>query len=126
MKQSEHWKILGLSKNSSKKTLTSRYRRLAAKHHPDKNGDSDAFIIIHEAYQQALKDIENRQGVIEVDIVSSPKELIALLGENIVLSYKDIVFEVFMPFETRVGDTIRIPNIVEKTDLLIRIKDRHE
>ncbi len=42
--------ILGIKSGASKKRLKSAYRKLAMKHHPDKGGSSEDFIILKEAY----------------------------------------------------------------------------
>jgi hypothetical protein len=43
----------------SKKELTSLYRKLARKHHPDLGGDHDRFIHLNQAYIQLMK---NKKG----------------------------------------------------------------
>jgi len=47
----EAFSILDLDINANQKEITTRYRVLAAKHHPDKGGDKEAFIRIRGAYE---------------------------------------------------------------------------
>ena len=42
-------------KAMTKRGLTSLFRRLAQKHHPDKGGDPDKFVRLNEAYQSLLR-----------------------------------------------------------------------
>jgi len=60
----DFYKILGVSKSSTKKEIKKAYRKLAMKYHPDKNPDddtaSDKFKEIGEAYE-ILADDEKRK-----------------------------------------------------------------
>ena len=42
---------LGLDEGASSQTINSRYKKLAAEHHPDRGGDSEQFIEIRKAYE---------------------------------------------------------------------------
>ncbi len=42
--------ILGIKSGASKKQLKRAYRKLAMKHHPDKGGNQEEFIILKQAY----------------------------------------------------------------------------
>jgi len=53
------YETLGISKDADEKTIKKSYRKLAAKHHPDKGGDADKFKEISAAYE-ILSDKENR------------------------------------------------------------------
>lgn len=44
-------KILGLSSGASTESINTHYRKLAAKHHPDKGGSPERFIEIRKAYE---------------------------------------------------------------------------
>ena len=44
------YNILNVSKNASEAEIKKAYRKLAAKHHPDKGGDENLFKQINEAY----------------------------------------------------------------------------
>jgi len=56
----DHYTSLGLHKSASEKEIKTAFRRLAAKHHPDKGGDHKEFIRIKEAYE-VLSDPQKRQ-----------------------------------------------------------------
>lgn len=60
----DYYKILGIDKSASQKDIKAAFRKLAAKHHPDKNpGDQaaeDKFKEINEAYT-VLQDEEKRK-----------------------------------------------------------------
>lgn len=43
--------ILGVDEHASKKSITTNYRALAKKHHPDKGGDSEQFDRVTKAYK---------------------------------------------------------------------------
>lgn len=47
----EAFGILGLNIDASQKEVKARYRGLAAKHHPDRGGDKEAFIKTRAAYE---------------------------------------------------------------------------
>ena len=59
---SDYYKILGVNKNSSDEEIKKAYRKLALKHHPDKNrdGNNEQFQKIQEAYE-TLSDPEKKQ-----------------------------------------------------------------
>lgn len=44
-------RTLGLAKGATPEQIKKAYKRLAREHHPDKGGDSDAFIKVHDAYE---------------------------------------------------------------------------
>src|SRR5476651_834349 len=57
----DYYKILGVDKNSSDDEIKKAYRKLAHKHHPDKQGgDAEKFKEINSAYQ-VLSDKSKRQ-----------------------------------------------------------------
>jgi len=56
----DYYDVLGVSRSASDKDIKTAFRKLAAKHHPDKGGDSRKFQEINEAYQ-TLSNPEKRQ-----------------------------------------------------------------
>ena len=54
-----YYDLLGVSKNASDKQIKTAFRKLAAKHHPDKGGDHKKFTDLNEAYQ-VLSDPEKK------------------------------------------------------------------
>lgn len=56
----DYYHILGVNKNSTQSDIKSAYRKLAAKHHPDRGGDTAHFQKIQEAYD-TLGDDQKRQ-----------------------------------------------------------------
>ena len=60
---SSPYEILGLSPDASEQAIKNAHRRLARKHHPDKNQAEDShekFLLIQEAFE-FLKDKANRR-----------------------------------------------------------------
>ena len=51
MFESDALRTLGLSKGATPEEMKKAYKRLAREHHPDKGGDSNEFIRIHDAYE---------------------------------------------------------------------------
>jgi len=64
MEYKDYYNILGVSRDASQEEIKKKYRKLAAKYHPDKNPDDDTaedkFKEIGEAYE-VLKDPEKRK-----------------------------------------------------------------
>lgn len=55
----DYYSILGVAKNASQDEIKKAYRRLAAKHHPDRGGDTAKFQEIQTAYD-TLSDDQKR------------------------------------------------------------------
>ncbi|MFY0677190.1 MAG: DnaJ domain-containing protein [Neptuniibacter sp.] len=50
-KRSDALNLLGLSAQANHKEIKTKFKNLAARHHPDKGGDADTFIQIRKAYE---------------------------------------------------------------------------
>lgn len=55
-----YYDVLGVTRNASEKDIKNAFRKLAAKHHPDKGGDHKKFTELNEAYQ-TLTDPKKKQ-----------------------------------------------------------------
>lgn len=60
MPHTEYYEFLGVGKGATDDAIKKAYRRLALKHHPDKNGDPDKFKKLTEVCE-VLKDPEKRR-----------------------------------------------------------------
>lgn len=56
----DYYSILGVAKNASQDEIKKAYRKLAAKHHPDRGGNEQQFKKVQEAYD-TLGDASKRQ-----------------------------------------------------------------
>ena len=56
----DYYKILGVPRDASAQDIKTAYRKMAAKHHPDRGGSTEEFQKIEEAYRN-LGDAEKRQ-----------------------------------------------------------------
>lgn len=117
--------ILGLTKYYTRDELKKQYSRLVQMHHPDKGGDVEMFVRIQEAYEK-LKNIPKRKEIVTLSLETNEKELVDLLGKNVILNYEGISFEVFIPYRTRMGDTVKVENILENISLALKIKDKND
>jgi len=54
-----YYDVLGISRDANEKEIKTAFRKLAAKHHPDKGGDHKKFVEIKEAYE-TLNDPQKR------------------------------------------------------------------
>jgi len=83
------------------------------------------FKKILDAYELLLTQKQHTT-VVKTFISLSPKELKDCLGEEIMIELHDQTFKVLIPYETRMGDSVRIENILPNLTLLIKIKDKNE
>lgn len=117
--------ILKITKYSTDEEIKKAYNRLIMKHHPDSgDGDVEELNKIKKAYIQ-IKENKNNSITLSVSVPISQRELAQSLGQNITVNYEDILFEVKVPYETRVGDTVTIRNILPETTLKIKFKERN-
>ena len=117
--------LFGLPQNFTNRELRKKFNSLIKQHHPDKGGDPDMFRKILDAYELLLTR-KQQPSLVKTFISLSPKELKDCLGEQIVIQWHDQKFNVLIPYETRIGDTVRIENILPNLTLLIKIKDKNE
>ncbi|QNK77113.1 J domain-containing protein [Winogradskyella sp. PAMC22761] len=82
MNYKDYYKILGVTKGASSKEIKKAYRKLAAKHHPDKNPDNkiaeEKFKEINEA-NEVLSDKEKRE---KYDALGSNWEVYQNTGDD--------------------------------------------
>lgn len=57
----QYFRILGFSETPTKEELTKRYKQLVKISHPDVGGDSQAFILYQQAYEEAIKKVEEER-----------------------------------------------------------------
>ena len=93
MAKRDFYDVLGVSKNASSEELKSAYRKLAVKHHPDKNpGDKaseDKFKEAGEAYS-VLSDAEKKKTTI-ILVMPHSKEV-----EDKVVDLVELIFQIFL------------------------------
>lgn len=117
--------ILKINKYSTDEEVKKAYNRLIMKHHPDSgDGDVEQLNRIKKAYIQ-IKENKNNSITLSVSVPISQRELAQSLGKLITVNYEDILFEVKVPYETRVGDTVTIRDILPETTLKIKFKERN-
>jgi hypothetical protein len=56
----DYYSVLGADKSASRKEIERQYKRLAARHHPDRGGDEEEMKAVNEAYR-VLKDDATRR-----------------------------------------------------------------
>lgn len=56
-----YYDILGISRSASQDEIKKAFRKLAAKHHPDKGGDHKKFVEIKEAYETLSDPLKRTQ-----------------------------------------------------------------
>ena len=83
------------------------------------------FRKILDAYELLLKR-QTPQTTLKTSIPMSPKELKECLGEHIIMEFNEQTFRVLIPYETRIGDTVKVENILPNVTLLIKIKEKNE
>jgi len=125
MQNNELHELFGLPKNFTDKQLKKKFNELVKIFHPDKGGDPEMFRKILDAYELLLKR-QTPQTTLRTSIPMSPKELKECLGEHIIIEFNDQTFRVLIPYETRIGDTVKVENILPNVTLLIKVKEKNE
>ena len=118
--------VLKINKYSTSEDIKNAYTRLIKEYHPDSgNGDIEKLNQVKKAYIQ-IKENKNNSIILNISVPISQRELVQTLGQTITVNYQDILFEVKVPYETRVGDTVTISNILPETTLKIKFKERND
>lgn len=125
-KRSDPHKVLGINKYSTKDDIRLAYKRLMKQHHPD-SGDGDVKKLdeAREAYTYLIKTPAYTENLV-ITVPATHAELASFLGTAQTFEYEGILFEVFVPYETRMNDTITVKDILPDTTLKIKFKEKNE
>lgn len=122
--------ILKIDKYSTTDDIRKAYKSLMMKHHPDTgDGDRAKFDEVRLAYIQ-LKDKKltknSTNSVLSIIVPISKKDLSLILGTKQTFECHDVPFDVFVPYETRINDSLVIKNILGNLTLKIKFKEKNE
>ena len=121
--------ILEIDKYSTTDDIRKAYKSLMMKHHPDTgDGNRAKFDEVRLAYIQ-LKDkkpVTDSTNVLSIIVPISKKDLSLILGTKQTFECHDVPFEVFVPYETRINDSLVIKNILGNLTLKIKFKEKNE
>lgn len=121
------YQVLGINKYSSNEEVRLAYKRLMKKHHPDiGDGDTHKLNEAREAYVYLTTDNKQKQDVVTCNVPTTHAELASILGKTKTFETEGIQFEVFVPYETRMNDTITVKDILPNVTLKIKFKERNE
>ena len=120
--------ILEIDKYSTTDDIRKAYKSLMMKHHPDTgDGDRAKFDEVRLAYIQ-LKDkklVTDSTNVLSIIVPISKQDLSLILGTKQTFECHDVPFDVFVPYETRMNDTLVVKNILGNLNLKIKFKEKH-
>ena len=124
------YQVLGINKYSSKEEIRLAYRRLMRKHHPDTgDGNTKKLNDAKSAYIR-LKDNQLRTAytaaTVGINVTLTQKDLVSMLGQTRTFEYEGVFFDVLVPYETRMNDTITVKDILPEVTLRIKFKERNE
>ena len=120
------YQVLEINKYSSKEEIRLAYKRLVKKHHPDSgDGDTQKLDEVREAYTYLIKTPAYTENLV-ITVPATHAELVSFLGTTQTFEYEGILFEVFVPYETRMNDTITVKDILPDTTLKIKFKEKNE
>ena len=122
------YSILKIDKYSTNDDIKKAYKSLMMKHHPDTgDGDRQKFDEVRFAYIQ-LKDkkLEN-SGVrsLSITVPITKQDLSLIHGTKQTFECHEVPFEVVVPYETRMNDTLVVKNILGDLTLKIKFKEKH-
>ena len=121
--------ILEIDKYSTTDDIRKAYKSLMMKHHPDTgDGDRAKFDEVRLAYIQ-LKDkklVTDSTNVLSIIVPISKQDLSLILGTKQTFECYDVPFDVFVPYETRMNDTLVIKNILGNLTLKVKFKETNE
>lgn len=118
--------VLGINKYSTEDEIRLAYRRLMKKHHPDSgDGDTDKLNEAKSAYIRLKNSNPVKSLTVSLTVPVTNAELAKMLGTTQIFEYSDVHFEVYIPYDVRMGDTISV-NILTDTKLKIKFKEHHE
>ena len=124
------YQVLGINKYSSKEEIRLAYKRLMRKHHPDTgDGNTKKLNDAKSAYIR-LKDNQLRTAdnnlTVGINVTLTQKELVSMLGQTRTFEYEGVFFDVLVPYETRMNDTITVKDILPEVTLRFKFKERNE
>lgn len=116
--------VLGITKYYTQEELRFAYKRLMRKHHPDTgDGNTQKLDEARDAYKQLKGSKQDLALTVPIIVTITQEELVAMLGKNNTFEYHDVLFDVMVPYETRMGDTISVKNILPDTVLKIKFRE---
>jgi hypothetical protein len=124
------YQVLGINKYSSKEEIRLAYKRLMRKHHPDTgDGNTSKLNDAKSAYIR-LKDNQlstaDNNLTVGINVTLTQKDLVSMLGQTRTFEYEGVFFDVLVPYETRMNDTITVKDILPEVTLKIKFKERNE
>ena len=106
----DYYKILGVERTASAEDIKQAYRRQAARHHPDRGGDTARFQEIEEAYR-ILSDPQTRQQV------DNPMPQFGDFGRGFDF---DSIFDIFgAKFHHNIKPQVRVQLVIDLKDVLM-------
>lgn len=119
--------VLGINKYSTEDEVRLAYRRLMKKHHPDSgDGDTQKLEDVRTAYTYLTTVPKDKTLIVQIKITVTKAELASFLGKTKTFEYDGVYFDVIVPYETRMSDTITVKNILPNTTLKIKFKEPNE
>lgn len=116
--------ILGINKYSTEDDVRLAYRRLMKKHHPDSgDGNTKKLNEAKDAYAQLKGTAPVKDLTVHIVSLVTHAELASMLGTKELFEYADIHFEVYIPYNVRMGDTISV-DILTDTKIKIKFKEQ--